>query len=141
MESRSSSVGGRSATCETRNTSASAAIPLRTVSGWSDLAQPQRVVEAAQAVPSQVDRDVCVAYRPQLAVDRFRNLRLESTPHLVGPELYPGNRIVMAYAADAKAQIAQHRLGVLDHAQLLARHLTEVWNTRREARRGRLVPR
>ena len=64
-------------------------------------------------------RDVLVADRAQLAVDRVGHLRLERARHLVAPDLEPRHRVVMPHAADAEAEIAQDVLGALDHPQLL----------------------
>src|SRR5262249_26296595 len=60
---------------------------------------------------------------------------------LVAPELDPRNRVVMADAEHAEAEIADHALGRLDRPELLLRDLRVIGNPRRQARRRGLVPR
>ena len=105
-----------------------------------DGSESERVVEAAETIAAQVDRDVLVAERPQLAVDGVGDVGLQRACHLVAPDLEAGDCVVMPHAADAEPEIAQDRLGALDRPQLLFRHLAEVRNARRQARGGRLIP-
>ena len=104
-------------------------------------AEPERVVQAAEPIALQIDRDVRVSDRAQLAVDRVGHLRLERARHLVAPDLEPRDRVVVTHAADAEPEVAQHRLGALDRPQLLVGDFAVVRNPRRQARRRRLVPR
>src|SRR5688572_3492147 len=77
------------------------------VSG-SGRAKADTFIEAAHPIPLQVDRDVLVAERAQLADDSLADLRVEGARQLVASDLEPRQRVVMADAADAEAEIAKH---------------------------------
>src|SRR4029077_7054116 len=94
-----------------------------------------------EAVSAQIHGHVRVAEGPQPAVDRVGDIGLERARDLVAPELDPGNRVVMADAEHAEAEIAQDALGRLDGPELLLRDLRVIGNARRQARRRGLVPR
>ena len=92
------------------------------------------LIQAAGAVPLQIERYVVIADPRELAKDRRAHGRLERVSHLVLGDFEPRHGLVMADTADPKTQLAEHVLRPLDHAQLLGRHLVAVWDARRQAR-------
>src|SRR5258705_9700124 len=104
-------------------------------------AQDQSFVQAAHPVPARIDGDLPVAERLNRGHDTRGQVGLEGARQLVDADLHTREVVVMAHAADAKPEIAQHAFGALDHPQLVAGHRGVVRNARRQARRGRLVPR
>src|SRR3954451_7698341 len=97
-----------------------------------DRAQAERLVQTPEAVAAQVDGDVLIAERAQLAIDRFGDLGVERAGNLVSPELDPRDRVVVAHTEDSKSVTVQHALGRFDRTKLLVGDLCVVRNPRRE---------
>src|SRR5688500_15782795 len=98
-------------------------------------------IQAAHPISLQVDRDVLIANAGELANDPFADIRLERARQFVAADFESSKPIVMAHAADAETEGAERFFGALDHAQLFIGHFRVIWNTRRQARGRRLVPR
>ena len=102
-ESTSSSVGGReSEVCEQKQDGERREAPAHAIRR----AEPQRFVQAAETIAAQIDGDVLVAERPQLAIDRVGDVGLERPGNLVTSELDPGDRVVMADPEHTEPEIA-----------------------------------
>src|SRR5688572_26993792 len=94
-------------------------------------AEADPFIQAAHPIPLQVDCDMLIAQRAQLAHDAVAHVRLEGAVHLITAELEPRERrsmllgarrvierrVVVPYSAYAKAQNAQHVFRPLDHLQ------------------------
>ena len=92
--------------------------PIAATRGGSDGTQAKRLVQAAEAVSSEIDGHVLVAERAQLSIDRVGDRRFERAGNLVASELEPRDRVVMAHPEHPEAEIVQHALGALDLPQL-----------------------
>src|SRR5204862_2982754 len=94
--------------------------------------EQQPFIEAAGAIPLQIEADETVPDGLQLADDRRCHLLVERARHLVARQLDARDLVVMADAEDAESEAAERLLGAFDGAQLLAGHLMMVGDPRRE---------
>ena len=114
----------------------------RDVIGGSQIgSQPDRLVQAAQPVALEIERDELIADLLERPHDRVAHLGLERARHLAGADLDPRDLVVMTDAAHAEAEPVEDLLRLLDLPQLLVRDFGVIRNPRRQARRGGLVPR
>src|SRR3954470_10600879 len=116
----SSSDGARNGRCAAKYTAAIAygTRPRAPTRVASDRPESETLIEAAHPVSLQIQGHVLIADRAKLARNGLRHLRIDRARQLVAPDLDPRQRLVMAHAADAEPELAQHGLGALDHAQL-----------------------
>src|SRR5688572_11173340 len=89
------------------------------LSGESDRAKGNPLIQAAHAVAPGVDRHVGVAGFAHRAEDLLAPLGLLGAGQLVGADLEARCVVVVPHTADAKAQAANAVLGTFDHAQRL----------------------
>src|SRR6188768_1221955 len=103
--------------------------------------EPDAFIQAARAIPLQIDRHLAVADAAERADHAIADRRIERASDLVGAELQPGERVVVAHAADAEADVAQRGLRLLHHPQLAVGDLGVVRDARRQAGRRGFIPR
>ena len=103
--------------------------------------QQQPFVQAAQPVALQIERDVPITDRLELAHDRRAHVGFERPRKLVAADLHARELVVMPHAADAESQARERLFGALDRPELLVGDFRVVRNARRQAGRRRLVPR
>src|SRR3954454_12630802 len=97
----------------------------------SHLAQTQRLVEAAETIPAQIDRHVRVAERAELRTAVVGHRRLQRAGDLIAAEFESRDRVVMTDTADSESKIVQHRVGAFYPPKLLVGRFTEVRDARR----------
>src|SRR3954468_4218020 len=134
----SSSAGARNGRCASSQAPATAYTARRL--GNSDWAESEAFIQAAHAVALQIDRDVCVADGLQPGEQPVADVRLDGARQLVDADLEARELIVVPHAADAESEVVQHRLGLLDHAQLLVGDFRVIRNPGGQACGRGLVP-
>src|SRR5262245_61437340 len=101
----------------------------------------ERRVRASLPVPVGIDGDGRVAQRPEALLDGLASLGKEKAPDLRVIYLDPGVRAVRAQAERTPDEAAQKLLALLHAREKLDGDGRPVGDARRQAGRGRAVPR
>src|SRR5713226_6879152 len=96
---------------------ASTASALRPRPARSRGTEQEPFVQTARAVALQIEADIAVADRLELAHDGGGGFPFNRAGHLVARDLDAGKIVVVAHAVHLEAERAQRLLGSFDHAQ------------------------